>query len=152
MFVGIEGQNQIRFPKKLTYNAQSQDVLHCEHHVACNSLRSKNSSLQRSKSAPTFSSLLHLITRSMSHTRSSNPLSLMSHSSVQSSVNLGTYWFMYSNNSTSCIYCTLSYISIDTISSTTRLSSIRDLFIVGYCPTTLLVHIPISALPTLRIY
>ncbi len=49
------------------------------HHVACNSLRSKGSSLQRSKSAPASSSLQHLITRSMSRTHRSNPLSLMSH-------------------------------------------------------------------------
>ena len=48
-------------------------------HAVCNSLRSQSSSLQRSKSTPVSTSCQHLITRSMTRTHSSNPLSL-SHS------------------------------------------------------------------------
>jgi hypothetical protein len=91
------------------------------------------------------------MTRSMSRTHSSNPLSLMSHTPPVSNPQ------SISVRTASCTPTTVrTDITVhpppshsDTASSTVRLSSIRGLFIVGYSPTTLLVHIPISALPTL---
>lgn len=87
----------------------------------------------------------------MSRTHSSNPLSLMSHTPPASnpqSIPVRT---------APCTPTTVrTDITVhpppshsDTDSSTVRLSSTRGLFIVGHSPTTLLVHIPISALPTL---
>ena len=87
----------------------------------------------------------------MSRTHSSKPLFLMSHTTPVSNLQ------SISVRTASCTPTTVrTDLTVhpppshpDTASSSERLSSIRGLFIVGYSPTTLLVHILISALHTL---
>jgi hypothetical protein len=93
----------------------------------------------------------------MSCTHSSNPLSLLSHITPVPNPQLSSVRTVTSCNSTVRPALTvlpvtshdLNLIQPDTTPSTVHLSSTRGLFIAGYGLTTLLAHIPISALPTL---